>query len=67
MPVVVGKDESVYKRLTCRNCGSINQYAPNEVRILREDHDYSGGGDGAKGFWCAGCGAELIVRLGDVD
>lgn len=62
MPVVVGQDESVYKKLTCYNCGSINQYAPNEVRTLREGRDYSGGSDGAKGFWCAGCGAEVIVR-----
>ena len=62
MPVVVGRDESVYKKLTCRNCGSINQYAPNEVRTLREGRDYSGGSDGAEGFNCAGCGKEVIVR-----
>ena len=62
MPVVVGRDESVYKKLTCRHCGSINQYAPNEVRTLREGRDYSGGSDGAEGFNCAGCGKEVIVR-----
>lgn len=62
MPVVVGRDESVYKRLTCPLCGAINQYAPNEVRTLREGRDYSGGSDGAEGFNCAGCGRELIVR-----
>lgn len=62
MPVVVGRDESVYKKLTCRNCGSINQYAPNEVRTLREGRDYSGGSDGTEGFNCAGCGREVIVR-----
>ena len=62
MPVVVGKDESVYKKLTCRHCGSINQYTPNEVRTLREGRDYSGGSDGAEGFNCAGCGKEVIVR-----
>ena len=49
MPVVVGRDESVYKKLTCRHCGSTNQYAPNEVRTLREGRDYSGGSDGAEG------------------
>lgn len=62
MPVVVGRDESVYKKLTCRHCGSINQYAPNEVRTLREGRDYSGGSDGAEGFNCANCGEEVIVR-----
>ena len=56
MPVVIGKDESVYKRLTCQKCGAINQYAPNEVRTLWEGRDYSGGSDGAEGFNCAGCG-----------
>ena len=62
MPVVVGRDESVYKKLTCRHCGSINQYAPNDVRTLREGRDYSGEPAGAEGFNCAGCGKEVIVR-----
>lgn len=62
MPVVVGRDESVYKKLTCHHCCSINQYTPNEVRTLREGRDYSGGSDGAEGFNCAGCGKEVIVR-----
>lgn len=62
MPVVVGRDESVYKKLTCRHCGSINQYAPNEVRTLREGRDYSGGSACAEVFNCAGCGKEVIVR-----
>ena len=65
MPVVVGRDESVYKKLTCRHCGSINQYTPNEVRTLREgrDYSYSGVSDVAEGFNCAGCGKEVIVRV----
>ena len=62
MPVVVGRDESVYKKLTCRHCGSINQYAPNEDRTLWSEKDYSGGSDGAEGFHCANCGEEVIVR-----
>ena len=36
MPTVVGQDKSVYKRCTCRHCGSINEYTPNEVRTLWE-------------------------------
>ena len=61
MPVVVGKDESVYKKLTCRHCGSINQYAPSDVRTLWQGRDYSGGSAGAEGFNCAGCGKEIVV------
>lgn len=59
MPVVVGKDTSVLKRITCRGCGAVNEYAPNEVRTLWSGTDYGGGPDGAKGFNCAGCGKEI--------
>ena len=55
MPVVVGRDESVYKKLTCRHCGSIN----HEVRTLWSGKDYS---DGAEGFYFVNCGEEVIVR-----
>ena len=34
MPKVVGQDQSVYKRYTCKNCGAINEVAPNEVQVL---------------------------------
>jgi len=61
IPVVVGKDESVYKRLTCHHCGSINQYTPDEIRTLWQGRDYSGGSAGAEGFNCAGCGKEIVV------
>ena len=63
MPVVVGRDESVYKKLTCRHCGSINQYAPNEVRTLWSGKDYSGGSAVTEGFNCVNCGEEVIVRV----
>lgn len=62
MPVAIGKDDSVLKRATCRACGTINQYAPGEVRILRQGRDWGGGPDGAEGFNCACCGKEVIVR-----
>lgn len=32
MAKVIGFDEKVYKRFTCRSCGAIVQYAPNEVK-----------------------------------
>lgn len=62
MPQVVGKDTTVLKRVTCRACGSINEYAPNEVRVLREYKDISQSYCKESGFNCAGCGKEIIVR-----
>ena len=59
MPKVIGLDQSVYKRITYKHCGAINEYTPNEVRTLWSGTDYSGGSDGAKGFNCAGCGKEI--------
>ena len=40
MPTVVGKDKSVYKRCTCKHCGSINEYTLNEVRTLWESMEF---------------------------
>ena len=62
MPVVIGYDENVKKRATCRNCSAINEYVPKDVRNLRSGRDYSGGSDGSDGFNCANCGAEIITR-----
>ena len=62
MPNVVGHDPSVMKRVTCHHCGAINEYAPQEVRVLWSGTDYSGGPDGAKGFVCAACGKEVITE-----
>jgi len=63
MPEIIGKDQSVYKQLTCRHCGSINKYLPIEIRTLWSSKDYSGGSDGAEGFNCADCGKEVITRV----
>lgn len=62
MPSVVGRDETIKKRVTCRRCGAINEYLPNEVRTLHSGTDISGGSDGAEGFNCAGCGQEVYTR-----
>lgn len=62
MPKVVGQDQTVCKRITCKHCGAINEYTPNEVRTLWSGTDYSGGSDGAKGFNCAGCGKEIYTE-----
>lgn len=62
MPKVVGIDSSVFKRVTCRGCGSVIEYAPNEVRNLHNGTDYSGGSDGSDGFNCPNCGKEVATR-----
>lgn len=61
MPTVIGIDQSVLKRATCRKCAAINEYAPKEVRVLWSGKDYSGGSDGAEGFNCGSCGEEVIT------
>ncbi len=62
MVTLVGYDESVAKTITCRKCGAINKYTPNDVRTLHRGTDYGGGSDGADGFNCAGCGKEIYTK-----
>lgn len=62
MPKIVGQNKNVAKRITCKSCGAINEYLPNEVRTLWEGKDYSGGADGAKGFNCGQCAEQVIVE-----
>ena len=62
MPTVVGKDQTVYKRITCKHCGAINEYTPNEIKDIRTNQDYLGGYELYKGFSCAGCGKEIFVK-----
>lgn len=62
MPKVVGQDKRVTKEKTCKHCGAINEYLPNEVRVLYTGRDISGCSEGAKGFNCAGCGQEVITE-----
>jgi len=62
MAKVVGRDESVVKRITCRKCAAIVEYTPNEVRNLYSGTDYGGGPAGADGFSCPGCGQNIITR-----
>lgn len=62
MVKIVGRDESVVKRITCRKCAAILEYTPSEVRNLYSGTDYSGGSDGADGFNCPNCGSEVYTR-----
>ena len=61
MPTVVGQDKSVFKRVTCRKCGSINEYAPNEVMLLNKGRDDSGNMCETHGIVCAGCSARIVT------
>jgi predicted RNA-binding Zn-ribbon protein involved in translation (DUF1610 family) len=62
MVKVVGQDTSVVKRATCRQCGAVNEYLPNEVRELYRGKDISGCREGQDGFNCGQCGNQVITR-----
>jgi len=62
MPKVIGQDQSVYKKKTCKNCGAINEYVPNDLIDIKTNRDYLGDYDIYKGFNCAGCGKEVIIK-----
>ena len=62
MVEVIGQDDQVFKKCTCRNCGAMLQYRPSEIRILWSGTDYGGGPDGAKGFNCPQCGERVILE-----
>ena len=62
MAIVVGIDDSAKKRITCRECASIVEYTLGEVMPLRRGRDISGCADGADGFKCPKCNADIIIR-----
>lgn len=61
MATVIGVDESRVLEATCGSCASRLRYTKGEVRTLWSDTDYGGGPDGAKGFSCPKCGADVIT------
>lgn len=61
MPTIVDQDKSIAKRATCKQCGSVNEYLPYEVRILYQGRDISGCMGVTKGFNCGRCGSEVIT------
>jgi hypothetical protein len=62
MVKVVGQDNSVAKRITCRNCGAVNEYVPLDVRELSRGRDYGSGSDGSDGFNCGQCQKEIVTK-----
>lgn len=57
---VVGKDNSLIKRVTCKNCASILEYLPVDLKE-RTGSDYSGGRYTIKYITCPECSKELII------
>ena len=62
MPKVIGQDQSVSKQATCRHCGAINEYLPNEVRVLYKGRDIDGGYSETLGFKCGQCSDDVITK-----
>lgn len=52
MAKVIGFDESILKKFTCRNCGANVQYTPQEDKFT----DRSDEGCKIKGLNCPNCG-----------
>lgn len=61
MPTVIGFAGEVKKKATCRECGAINEYVPNDVRILSQGRDISGTQCRTEGFNCANCHKEIVT------
>lgn len=61
MVQVVGKDASLVKRITCKNCASMLVYTLSEVKTIN-GRDYSGGPDGREYIKCPSCNKQVIIR-----
>lgn len=57
---VVGKDDLLYKRITCRKCASILQYLPIDLKS-RTSKDYGGGTDYVEFIVCPTCANEVVT------
>ena len=58
MATVIGYDQSVKLRCTCRSCSAIVEYVPNEVKSYVH-RDYGGGADMIYYIFCPGCGEKI--------
>jgi len=54
-------DESVVKKVICKNCGATLEYVPNDVKSYHGT-DYSGGPDGQEWVDCPNCDKKAIIR-----
>ncbi len=59
---VIGKDTSVQRQVTCRECASILKFA-NADTYVREYRDYTGDLDRVRELKCPVCSNVIGVRL----
>ena len=58
---VVGQDDSVARRVTCRNCGAILEYTPHDLQE-RQTRDISGSVDITLYVKCPRCGNHVYAQ-----
>ena len=58
---VISVDPSVYKRCTCKNCGSVLEYTPSDVQV-KSVSDYTGSTEHYKCIECPVCGEQIYLR-----
>jgi hypothetical protein len=61
MAVVIGKDESVGREVSCFGCGARVRYFRNDVRDYTKS-DYDGGTNTYYEICCPGCGKTVSVK-----
>jgi hypothetical protein len=54
-------DQSVVKRVVCRNCGATLEYVPKDVHRW-DGTDMGGGPDGEEWINCPECKEKVIIR-----
>ena len=58
---IVGKDESLVERITCKRCSSILEYLPADEK-RESGRDYGGGSWEVVSINCPCCGSSVIIR-----
>ena len=61
MAKVIGFNELLKKRCSCKQCSAIIEYTPGEVKENR-GRDYSGGPAGREWIICPNCGKEVTIK-----
>ena len=59
---VIGFDDSMKKKVTCRECTAIIEYTRSEVEDY-VSHDYGGGSDTVYYIKCPNCSKQINVSM----
>lgn len=62
MVQVVGKDQTVYKRVTCKKCGSVLEYAPIEI-MKSQSRDITGCTEVREYINCPTCLSDVVLGI----